>query len=55
MPSVPFRDVLAILALYAGAATCTLAMEEEALGFAISAMNLGLFSQTFLRVSRKEM
>lgn len=55
MPSVPFRDMLAILALDAGAATCTLDVEEEALGFAISAMNLGLFGQTFLKVSRNEM
>lgn len=36
MPSVPFRDMLAILVLDAGTATCTLDVEEEALGFAIS-------------------
>lgn len=54
MPSVPYRDMLVILVLDAGTATCTLDVEEEALGFAISAMNLGLFSQAFLKLSRNK-
>lgn len=54
MSAAPFGDMLRILAWDAGGAACTLDKEEEVLGFAISTVNLGLVSQTLLKVSRNE-